>query len=618
MVDSSACESKITSMKKRKGGTLKRSMAYCYRESWATSKWRTLAMPIYVIVTVLSQIPLLFIPSLGVKYLSDEPDLAKYGIGLAILLGAYIILNCASLFLYQICEWSNTFVRIKRLLRQSGLKSMRCDYAYFDDTALKQQRDAAIMSLWSNWNGAELLLKSVPAFLIALLGLVAYVAYSGSLSPWLILLLSGMAIGNFVMAYLGSKWYYACNPDIDKCWSKVVSYRRLSNDVERGKDVRNYSLGGYFYLLFAKQFDLFKKYTKIQRRFLFLPNLSNSIFGFAKDLLGYGILAYQVGQGNISVAEFATMVGVLNGVSTYIDSLSNSFNDLLQASKDTVKLIDFLELSSEFNHGVGLSTADIKKDVEIAFEDVSFTYPGFDKPTLSHLSFTIHPGEKVALVGENGAGKTTIIKLLCLFYKPTSGRITLNGRDIQEYDADEYRRLLSIVNQEVSLIAFPIDQFVSCSRTPDDERVIAALKKAGLWEKVDSLPKKEKTPLTKHLDHDGIELSGGQTQLLMLSRALYRDSPILMLDEPTSALDPLAEGRLYAKYGELCEGKSSIFISHRLSSTRFCDSILYLENGQIAEQGTHEQLMEKGGEYAKMFEIQAHYYRDEMEGGAAL
>lgn len=603
--------------KEGKKGNLTRAIVYCYRESWANSKGRTLAMPIYVVASVLSQIPLLLIPSLAVKYLSDESNLGKFCIGLSILLGIYIILNCVSLFLSQICEWSNVFVRIKRMLRESGMKSMRCDYAYFDDTELKQKRDAAVMTLWSNWTGPELLMKSVPTFLIALLGLVAYVAYSGSLSPWLILLLAAMAVSNFIFAYLGSKWYYDHNPDIDRCWSKVVSYRRLSNDVESGKDVRNYSLGGYFYRLFTKHYDLFKKYTKIQRRFLFLPNLSNSIFGFAKDLLGYGVLAYQVGQGSISVAEFATMVGILNGISTYIDSLSDSFNDILQASKDTSRLIDFLELPSSFNHGTGLSTSDTGKGVEIRFEDVSFTYPGFDKPTLSHLSFTLHPGEKVALVGENGAGKTTIIKLLCLFYKPTSGRITLNGKDIQDFDSDEYRKLISVVNQEVSLIALPIDQFVACSLEPDNEKVIDALEKAGLWEKVSSLPKKEKSSLTKHLDHDGIELSGGQTQLLMLSRALYRDSPLLMLDEPTSALDPLAEGRLYAKYGELCEGKSSIFISHRLSSTRFCDRILYLENGSIVEEGTHDELMEKNGEYARIFEIQAHYYRDE-EGGDSL
>jgi ATP-binding cassette subfamily B protein len=216
-------------------------------------------------------------------------------------------------------------------------------------------------------------------------------------------------------------------------------------------------------------------------------------------------------------------------------------------------------------------------------------------------------------VGLNGAGKTTLVKLLCGFYNPDKGRVLLNGIDIREFNRQEYYDLLSAVFQEMSMLDLTVAEHVAQTvKDIDEAKVIACLDKAGLTEKVAKLPQGLQTHVGKIAFLEGVEFSGGESQRLVLARALYKDGPILVLDEPTAALDPIAENDIYMKYNEMTKGKTSLFISHRLASTRFCDRILFLQNGVIAEEGTHEELLALGGEYAKLFQVQARYYQ---EGG---
>ena len=225
----------------------------------------------------------------------------------------------------------------------------------------------------------------------------------------------------------------------------------------------------------------------------------------------------------------------------------------------------------------------------------------------------MRPGEKLAIVGLNGAGKTTLVKLLCGLFDPTEGRVLLNGKDIRDFDRNAYYELFSAVFQEFSLMDVTIAENVAQTTTDIDyDRVRSCIEKAGLTKAIDELPKGLNTHVGRNVFLDGVLFSGGQTQRLMLARALYKDGPILVLDEPTAALDPLAENDIYQKYNEMTTGKTAIFISHRLASTRFCDRILFLQDGVIAEEGTHEQLLAMNGEYAKLFQVQAQYYQ---EGG---
>ena len=219
----------------------------------------------------------------------------------------------------------------------------------------------------------------------------------------------------------------------------------------------------------------------------------------------------------------------------------------------------------------------------------------------------------MALVGINGAGKSTIVKLLCGFYMPDEGHIYINGTDLATMDLDAWYRSLAAVFQDAFTYSFSIADNVTCSMGEDydAEKCRETLKDAGLWEKMQKLPQKEKTFIGKEVSEDGIHLSGGETQKLMLARALYKGCALLLLDEPTAALDAIAENEMYEKYNEMLTGKTALFISHRLASTRFCDHILFLENGKITEEGTHEELMQKNGGYAEMFLVQSRYYKEE-------
>ena len=246
------------------------------------------------------------------------------------------------------------------------------------------------------------------------------------------------------------------------------------------------------------------------------------------------------------------------------------------------------------------------------FKNVCFRYPGAKQDVIHNLNLKVKAGENIALVGVNGAGKTTLVKLLCGFYHPNEGQILIAGREISDYSETEYRKLVGAVFQDMMVMATSVAENIACEKQEniDEPKLRTAMQLADIEDKVLSLPKKEKTAVTNFLDKDGVLFSGGELQRILLARALYKDAPLLLLDEPTSALDPLAETAIYEQYHRLSEGKTTIFISHRLASTKFCDRIIYYENGQVKEDGTHDELMKKNGAYAKMFEIQSQYYNE--------
>lgn len=252
-------------------------------------------------------------------------------------------------------------------------------------------------------------------------------------------------------------------------------------------------------------------------------------------------------------------------------------------------------------------------EYEIEFKDVSFHYPGSQDMILEHVNCRLDMKNKLALVGKNGAGKTTFVKLLCRLYEPTDGVITLNGIDIRRYREEEYRELFGVVFQDFKLFSFPLWQNLAAGYARDEKKIWENLEKAGAGEFVKGLPQGIDTLLFKDKE-GGVDVSGGEAQKLALARALYKDAPFVVLDEPTAALDPISEAQVYESFHEMVRDKTSIYISHRMSSCRFCDDIVVFDDGKIVERGSHEELLAAGGCYAGMWNAQAKYYTEDCAG----
>ena len=309
------------------------------------------------------------------------------------------------------------------------------------------------------------------------------------------------------------------------------------------------------------------------------------------------------------------LISSITAFNSYIDKISTSLDNNIRRGIEISYFKSFFDIKNKFNYISKVSGEDkiLSKPFEININNISFKYEGSDNYIFKDFSLKIKEGEKIALVGINGAGKTTLAKLLAGLYYPSEGDILINDVSIKDFNINNYYKHVSMVNQNIYPLAFTIKDNIICNDKFDENKFNQVLIDAGLKEKVNSLKNKENTYISQNFSSEGINLSGGEMQKMYLARALYKDSSFLILDEPTSALDPLAEGELYNKYATLVKNKTSIFISHRLSSTRFCDRIYFLKNGKIVEEGSHDELMAKKKEYYKMFNVQAKYYQDKEE-----
>ena len=394
--------------------------------------------------------------------------------------------------------------------------------------------------------------------------------------------------------------------------NREVNYmERVTQDFDYAKEIRLFHMKDFLLakqkLIYAKQEKLHDYHFEVWYRHALVVNCLT----VAGRAFLYAVLFMAVLKNGMSIGDFTMFLALAISFSENLLSFLHRFGDYRNASLEVEDFRSFLEVSDEEKEKQYLPIP--KADTyEIEFHDVSYRYTGATTDAVSHLSLKLHPGEKLAVVGLNGAGKTTFIKLLCRLYNPTEGYITLNGVNIQNYSREEYYQLFSPVFQNVEVFAFSIEENVSMKipEKTDAETVVAAVKEAGLEEKIFALPENIKTQLLKIVDENGVDFSGGEKQKLALARALYKNAPMVVLDEPTSALDAIAEQRLYESFDKMIGEKSAVYISHRLASTRFCDRIAMFEGGTIIELGTHDALMEKNGAYAHMFEVQAQYYQE--------
>lgn len=378
----------------------------------------------------------------------------------------------------------------------------------------------------------------------------------------------------------------------------------LANE-SNAKDFRLYGLQDYW-LGKSKNGKIGRSFTE----YGIFVGRNRAKFSFVVQLLAGYIYIYvsvMAMSGSISTGDVLMYAGAIITMMTSVQDAILKYNEIAYNNEHLKLYEEFIKRPNMHYDGTLPIEKRDDKRYELSFYNVSFKYPGSDKYILKDINMTFNIGEKLALVGLNGAGKTTLIKLLLRLYEPTEGEIRLNGIDIGKYDYDEYVQIFSVVFQDFGIFDFPLDENIAASEDVDSARVKKVIDKVGLTELVNTLPDKEHT-LLYHENGDGVALSGGEAQKVAIARALYKDAPFVILDEPTAALDPIAEAEIYENFDTLVGDKTAIYISHRMSSCKFCDRIVVINNGRIEEEGSHDTLMEKNGLYAKMYNTQANYY----------
>ncbi|MBT1179883.1 ABC transporter ATP-binding protein [Bifidobacterium vespertilionis] len=499
------------------------------------------------------------------------------------------------------------------LLWSIGRKVAGTSYVNTLDPAFRAAERKCSDACNSNWAPTERIWSTWTEILTNVIGFAAYAAVLGGLSPWL----TGMVILTAVAGYLPGKringWGFRHRAQEQATIKRFEYLNDLGNKREYAKDIRMFNLRPWIVELRADALRALAGFYARREANAMWANVIDAALMLLRNGVAYAYLIWLTLDQGLPASRFLLYFTAVTGFGAWITGILDQFTELGKESQDIAQIREFLDWPEPFNLGTGRRLDRIPGHVyRIGLEHVSYRYPGADRDTLHDVTLTIHAGERLALVGLNGAGKTTLVKLVCGFLDPDAGRVTLDGIDIRQYDRRDYYRLFAAVFQDFSVLDSTIAQNVAQTVADADRaRVVDCLERSGLAELVAGLPGGMDAHLGREVYEDGTDLSGGQVQRLMLARALYRDAPILVLDEPTAALDPIAEDDIYRHYARMTKGRTSVFISHRLASTRFCDRIVLLADGRIAEQGTHEQLLSAGGEYARLFGTQSKYYRDD-------
>ena len=485
-----------------------------------------------------------------------------------------------------------------------------------DFLALGEKASAACAG---NSESSEAIWTTLTDLMTSCIGFIVYLALLTNLNLWLAALVAATTAVSYFASKRINEWGYLHRSEELELTKKIEYANKTATSREFAKDIRMFGLRGWLEDLWGSTMRLYSAFCAKRERKYIWANIIDIVLTFLRNGIAYAFLIGITVKNGLPASQFLLYFAALSGFAQWVVEILDKLSVMHKQSLDISTIREFLDWDEPFDLNGGERIAfEPNKQYEIRLDDVSFRYPKADKDTLSHINLTVHPGEKLAIVGLNGAGKTTLVKLVCGFLDPTEGRILLNGEDIRKFNRNDYYALFSAVFQEFSVLDVTVKENVAqCVDGIDETRVWQCIDKAGLTEKIKSLPKGIETHLGRRVFKDGVEFSGGQTQRLMLARALYKNAPILVLDEPTAALDPIAENDIYQKYNDMTHGRTSFFISHRLASTRFCDRIIFVDGGKIAEEGTHDELLKNGGGYAYMFEVQSKYYRSDNQDGTS-
>lgn len=506
-----------------------------------------------------------------------------------------------------------TYVRLM-IIKERIAKTLDMDYEALETPEMLDRLQKAKRATAGDWQGVQGMMTYMQVLFTQIISIIIAIIIMTSFDPLIILVIAVLSYIQFLyFEHIRKKDKKEMWDAMMPHWRKLEYMENVTTDFSYAKDIRLFGMKKF---LAKKQKDVYdeelRHWIKSRQYWIYNSIFSHGI-SLVRQLIITGWLVYSVIAKDLSIGNFTLYLASAGAFSNAINEVLSALSALRERSAHTDDYRSFMDIPGDS----GKDTIPVPKADKyvFTFENVSFKYKGQEKYALKNLNITVAAGEKLAVVGLNGAGKSTFIKLLLRLYDVTEGRILMNGTDIRRFNRAEYYRLFSPAFQDVTVFAFPMAENVSMS--PPDEtdknKAEKCVREAGLGDKMDKLEKGIDTELLKVLYDDGVDLSGGEKQKLALARALYKGSDIIVLDEPTAALDALAEYRLYKSFNGLVGNRTAVYISHRLSSTRFCDRVAMFKDGEMTETGTHEELMAKNGDYAEMFRVQAQYYVEDRD-----
>lgn len=580
--------------------------------AWTTGEKKVIVLSLLSALTAvaLNLINLYVSPTI-LSVVERQASVTELIVTIVIFVAALMLVSAASSYVNTNTLYGRISVRCE-IINLLNRKMATTSYQNISDERFKTLKIKVQETIGSNRAATEAVWTTLTDLTTNIVGFAFYVVLMSSIQPLLLLAILATTVVSYFVSNRLSEWGYKHREEESEYSTQIYYLDRQSSDLTVAKDIRIFGLRSWLDDLYAKSMAAYTAFKRKEQGVYIWASVTDLVLTFLRNAIAYAYLIGLVIGNGLSVSEFLLFFGAVGGFTAWVSGILGDFHTLHKQSLDISSVRECLEFPEpfKFEDGEPIKTEEDRL-YEIRLENVSYRYPGADKDTLTNINLTLHPGEKLAVVGLNGAGKTTLIKLICGFLDPTEGRVLLDGKNIRDYNRRDYYKMFSAVFQEFSLLAGTIATNVAQdSEGFDMERVKDCVEKAGLRKKIESLKDGYDTYLNREVFEDAMLLSGGETQRLMLARALYKNSPFIVLDEPTAALDPIAESEMYQKYNEMTNGKSSIYISHRLASTRFCDRIIMIADGGIAEEGTHEELLKAGGKYAELYEVQSKYYKE--------
>ena len=633
------------------------NFSYVFKAMKKYSKILVCMLPLGFIILPIQRYLWSFITKFVMDIVTTGKGIRELLIIVAIFSIMSLVISCLQTF-YNNKVFVQCIVVRMRVILQKNLLMMKMPFEYTENPDVLDCCQKASNAVNGNSEGIEGMEHQIFAFVEQLGIVIAGLFILGTMNIWIVLAMCALAFINFLISNWASKYSKRTIWDPLAPWWRKRWYMNIAlSDFSYAKDVRLFGLKKW---ITDKFIELNKERFEAQRRgarLWFWVGVCSSVFWLVFQGAVYAYLVNGIVTKSLTLGNFTLYLTSAATFFECISSLLNCFTQMMQKSREIDDFRTFMEIESivkeivgssptmtgntsptpqkttmSFSHSTRESSQKSKSfsrstresplpevpsynSYEFEFKNVSFKYPRAEKYALKNLNLKLKAGERLAVVGLNGAGKSTFIKLLLRLYEPTEGKILLNGVDISTYDLESYFNVFAPVFQDINLFALTFAENVSMESHDKTNLSLVEeyTKNSGLEEKLNNLPNGLNTQMLKIIYDDGIDMSGGEKQKLALARALYKNSPVVVLDEPTSALDAIAESKLYQEFDKLIGGKTAVYISHRLSSTQFCNNVAMFMEGKMIEYGTHDSLMAQGGEYAKMFKIQSQYYIDEME-----